>query len=282
MIRNTLIQTAVQGMPVNVVAAVGWPPIKVLHDIVRQPGLSAAVGIYDMKSASNVTRWSPTVVSQVMPAAGVTAMLANITLPTTLTIGGSVNDGDAIGVTVCLGGGNSGGAVAVIPAGTTLSGVASLIASTIAADPILGPTVIATATGPQVTLTAVDGFPHFVTAATGSVGTQVTEVGRRNRDLQVVVWTGSEPSRQAATDPIEALIASLESSGTWLQLPDGTQGRVKSMNDYYIESGSPADLYRRDFHIQVEYGVTTLDPIYSVLAMQVQMIGGTNLIGASG
>ena len=279
-IASTLAQVAVGGTPVTVTTAIGWPPIKVLHEIVRQPGINAAIGIYDMKSTKNVTRWAPTVLSQTMNLAGVIATLGNITLPTVLTLSGAVIPGDAIGLTVCLGGANSAGAVAVLAGTETLTAAAVEVVAAIAADPIMGPAVNATAVGNTVILSAVDGYPHFVVAATGNVGVQVTEVGRRQRDMQVVIWTGTELARQAVTDPIETLIANLESSGDWMQLPDGTQGRMTFIDDYYIETGSPVDLYRRDFHVEVEYGVTTLDPLYTVLAFEMQLVGGISATGS--
>jgi hypothetical protein len=48
-------------------------------------------------------------------------------------------------------------------------------------------------------------------------------------------------------------------------MADGSFGQFYYNNDLYIEDGSIQDLYRRDFHVSVDYAVTTNDELYSVL-----------------
>lgn len=99
----------------------------------------------------------------------------------------------------------------------------------------------------------------------GNGGTRTTEIGRRDRLFQIVIWTPTEEIRQAIGDPIELLIAQMQND-FGITFPDGTMGRVMYQDDYDCEDDTFQDAYRRDFLFSVEYGITTQDALYSVLA----------------
>ena len=283
-VTETLTITAVGGQPIGVTAAIGWPPIKVLQDAARAPGINAVIGVYDRASTKNVTRWGSLPLGQTMNPTGVTAAINTPViapgLQAIITLGGTILQGDAIGflvgsITASLNVLTSNstyqvtGTVGVLSVGT-LAAAAMTLANAINSDPATNGLVSASASGSTVIVTSLSNVNLYVSTNSGNTGSLITEVGRRCRDLQIVVWTGTELARQAVSDPIEAMIATFE-TGDWLPLPDGTLGRVRFMDDYYIEQSSPMDLYRRDFHLDVEYPITTIDNLYSVLLLELQV-----------
>jgi len=268
------VQAALAGVTVVNKVAIGWPPIKTLTNIAKTQ--AALVSIYDAKGSKSSTRWGSTVLSQITIPTGIgvvvsgTVLAPNSTL--TVTISGSVTTGDALGLVLdnfssplvndvaeCIGG----TVVQCLSTDTPIT-IASKLATQLSNDPTLSTWVSAVAIGSTVNITNLLSVPIPIQANVGNGGSQVVEVGRRLRNLQVVVWTGTELNRQIIGDPLDALFAGLEYNFN-LQMADGSFGQFYYNNDMYLEDASIQDLYRRDFHVSVDYGVTTNDQLYSVL-----------------
>ena len=137
---------------------------------------------------------------------------------------------------------------------------------------MLGTLLNATANGNTVNLENISTLRLTLAANVGNGGSQVTEFGRRRRDLQVVVWTNTEVNREILSDPIDSLFAQLEYNFN-LQMLDTSFGRLIYESDMYVEEGTEQDLYRRDFHVSVDYPVTSTDLLFSVLVPTLELSG---------
>jgi hypothetical protein len=101
----------------------------------------------------------------------------------------------------------------------------------------------------------------------------LTEIARRKRLIQVAVWAPSPEIRDIVCDPIEVMIAQIETFrgqvGEFtggLVLADGSSSRVQFVNDMLLDDPVLSDAYRRDLIFSIDYGITTVDALYSVLA----------------
>lgn len=258
------------------IVAIAWPSVNTLQRNVSQNG-NAEVTVYDQKVVRNSTRWNPTVSGVTATPSTLTSTVSNGTIDAggsvTITLGGSVTPNDAVSCVLRN--------FATVPAGSwaavasggdtdTPTTVATALAAAINTDPILTLWVSAVAVGPVITLTSKNTLGAIsVESYTGNGGTQTREIGRRNRGLIIVQWTRTEEDRIAVGDQIEALLMNLNNN-FGVTFPDGTMGRVVMGADYYRETDTLQDVYRRDFLFMVDYPVTTQDQLYSVLAPVLQ------------
>ena len=102
-------------------------------------------------------------------------------------------------------------------------------------------------------------------ANVGNGASRTREIGRRDRHLQVVLWTRTQDDRNTIGNAIDTQIAKLEAD-FGLTFPDGTLGRVLYAGDQQLDDATLADTYRRDFMVSVDYPITTIDALYAVLA----------------
>lgn len=292
----------------SVRVGIDWPSTKTLMQNVR--GGTALVTVFDRHSARDTTRWPPLALSETVVNATLTATVSNSTIAgggtQTIALGGSVTAGDAVscvlGAPVPLPGplsgsgggalyGSGGGALsgnfvdsiqlptwaAIVTGGATdtPASMATKLAAAVNADSILSTWVTASAAGSAVTLTSLLASATLKLASNvGNGAAQITEVGRRAREISVHIWARSIEDRDTVGDPIEAMLAQMEVGwGAYpqgLAFPDGTGGRVVVMNDFLLDDATPSDTYRRDFMLSVEYPVTVTDNLYAVLAQITQ------------
>lgn len=275
---STSIDTA--GLPLTVEVGLYWPSAKSLQNNVRKGnapnglGPSALVTIYDRGIAADSTRWVPTVVGQtlipatmtVVASEGFVQQLATMTL----TFSGPVSIGDSVGIVLSPTVFNAMAVVVTAVAGDTPATMATKAAAALNANPAIALLMIATAVGNIVTLTSLSASNYVpIQVNVGNGGTQSTEVGRRKRHFQIVVWTRTKDDRITVGDPIEGLIALLESN-FGLTFPDGTMGRLTFSGDTMHDEATLSDTLRRDFMICVDYGINVTDTLYAVLAPIVQ------------
>jgi hypothetical protein len=269
------------GLPITVRAGIGWPSAKALQDNVRKgnnDGLNptALITIFDRGLGTDTTRWLPNIVGQASTPTNLTATLsANSMGPfgtVTLQLGGSVVSGDAMGLVFRppLNLFDNFGVVPSAGSTDTLTTMATQCATLINSSADLGTNIAgsmisASASGSMVTLTSLKACSMHVAANTGNTGTQTTEIARRNRHFQIVVWTRTPDDRSVVADQIELAIAQSEAN-FGLTFPDGTLGRVTYYGDVQHDDATLSDTFRRDFLACVEYGITTTDTVYSVLA----------------
>lgn len=264
------------GTSLNVMVGIGWPSQKTLQNNVRGGASpSVVVSIYDRGLATDTTRWLPyqTGLTPVEPT--ITATPSATVIPAkghiTVAIGGSVTAGDAIGLVIAPVSGGGGAQVAIGSHTDTPTTMTTQLASLINADPVLSILVDATASGTTLTLTSLTTAQLLLAANVGNGGTRTREIGRRQRNIQIAIWTRTEDDRNTVGDVVEGLIAGMEAD-FGLTFPDGTMGRVIFHGDHQLEEAVLADTYRRDFLVSVEYGITATDALYDILAPVTQYI----------
>jgi hypothetical protein len=270
-----LISTApsTNGQTITVLTGLGWPSIKTLQDNVRASvAPQVLLTVYDRGLAHDTTRWKPVELFRTTTAATITATLdptGGVLQPgqsATITFGGTATPGDAVAALVTPSFGNGEADVAVAGAADTPDTMATTLAALITNDAGMTPLVTATASGSHVTLTSQLSAGNLtVKANIGNGAVRTREIGRRNRPLQIVIWTRTQQDRITIGDAIEANIASLEAN-FGLTFSDGTMGRVLYMGDQQFDDAKLADTYRRDFLASVDYPVTTTDAMFAVLA----------------
>ena len=286
------------GSPINVEVGLYWPSAKALQDNVKKidpatGNLTSLVTVYDRGLAKDSTRWVPTPIGGSAITPTLTATVNGIpvvvtTDPTilpggtaTIVLGGTVTPGDAIGVVLSNQINNP---IAVVATGgatdtptTMATQLAALINGTATGSygnggiggagqlGTLPSWVTASAVGSTVTLTSLVGGFLGLSVNIGNGGTLITEIGRRLRHFQIVVWSRTPDDRFTVTNPIEEWIAEQESN-FGLTFPDGTMGRLTFYGDMLRDDATLSDTYRRDFLICVDYPITTTDQVYAVLA----------------
>jgi hypothetical protein len=251
--------------PMGVEVGLGWPPENRLQNIANGAA-GPAVSIYARRSGRDVTRWLPTVNSTTINPAAITASLSNPVPTSILTITGTPNVGDAVGLEV-----NSPtdtwilhGVVAVATSGDTGATLATKLANAINDDAVIGPLLVATPTANTVSIagTAV----AKLSTATANVSSQVREIGRRELEFQITIWAQTTDTRDIIGGPIDQLIAEAQINFGY-QIADGSQIRLMYRNSFDIEDATLQDVYRRDFFVCLEYPVTVVDALFPVLAI---------------
>ena len=279
----SVMQAAISGVTGSVIGAYGpiavrvglaFPPIKVLQANVR--GGTALVSVVDRKVVHNTTRWKPSAIADAVTPATLTSQISSSTVnglyAQTITLGGTITPGDAVSCIV-ISGPIIAGVVVVAVAGDTLLSMVNKLASVAAADATMA-RVATIATGPTTLTLAAKSATYAsyfkVHSTTGNAGTRLTEIGRRSRQLQVIVWTNSIEDRDTIGDMIEAMLAKMEAGRSpyeaGLLFPDGTTGRLINTSDFNLDEATASDTYRRDFLFSVDYPVTSTDALYAVLA----------------
>lgn len=268
------IQTALQGLmvggqAVTAQAAVGWPSIKILQDVARVSPSIVPIAVYDRKIVKNTTRWTPEVISQTITPATLTT---SVSLPIILgfataaiTLGGTVTPGDAVSALISKPSAGTAAQVAVGGVSDTPQTLAAALTAQINGDPVLSTWVSASVSGPTVTLTNLSSEALKLQSYTGNGGTQIREVGRRDQGVQIVCWARTQDIRAAVVGIITGLIANAENN-FGPTMSDGTVARLMYVSDYDLEDDTLEDVYRHDFMISLEYGITTTDQLWSVLA----------------
>lgn len=276
--------------PLTVETGLFWPPPNTLARFVKLRPPTCGITIFDRKTTKDTTRWLPVVISQTAFATGIrTSLTTPVPVPSLgsaqVSVSGTSTPGDAISLVVTdftlisrtTGVASTPLSTAVVFSPLPSSGPSDIVlglAGRINADPTLSTIVQATASGPILTVTSL-GDSFTVASYAGNGGTEVTEVARRCRDVQITVWAPSQEIRDIVGDPIDSLIGQLEvfygdfQSG--LVLGDGSFARIMLVNDFLLDDPVKADLFRRDFIISADYPVTTQDALYSILAPQLSV-----------
>ncbi len=255
----------------SVIGGVGWPPVTALQNVARGQALYS---VYDRKSGRNTTRWSPYSYNQVVvPATLTTAVRSPASMPPMGTgqiqLGGSITAGDAVSAVFNAPQINAPSGTAAVVAlsapGDTPSTMATKLANQINADATLGLWVTAAASGANVNLTNRLSVPVTVSSFAGNGGTQTTELGRRESQLQLTFWTQTFDQRSAVVSAINSMLAALQTN-YGPTTADGTPVRLEMQNDFPIEDDTLEDVYRHDFLVTVDFPITTQDALYAVLA----------------
>jgi hypothetical protein len=156
-------------------------------------------------------------------------------------------------------------ASATAVASESLTTLAAALTTQINSGPYANALVTATSTGPVITITNNSATGYNCGVNSGNVGSVLWENRRVERHVRVISWTKTEVIRQQVSDPVDGLLAQLENYWGY-HLATGEGVRLIYRSDSYVEDAQLSDVYRRDFRISLEYGVTQLDTLYPVLA----------------
>lgn len=121
----------------------------------------------------------------------------------------------------------------------------------------------ATSHGPVVTIPG----GGRIEARVGAVGNLVREVRRQVRSFRISLWCPSPSVRDALAEVVDAALAPL----TFLNLPDGTAGRIRYERSQVIDDLQKARCYRRDFVYSVEYSTTNVTTAAAVITPAVHI-----------
>ena len=219
----------------------GWPVSEDL-DSDMAAGI-VNINVYPLPTERNISTLdhTPWILSQ--PAPTLTATASG----QTVTIGGTVTAGEAVGITV----GNTTYAYLVL-ATDTLSSIASALAALIPG---------ATATGSVVTVDSVSNLK----AAIGVPTQVVTPVKRQLRWFMIGVWSPSPVLRDQVAKYVDSWLGDLYR----LAMPDGSAANLKyhtsPMNDLLQKENT----WRRDLYYEVIFETTRIETLMTVV--------GTNL-----
>lgn len=283
---------SISQVPIQVQVGTHWPPMRTLQQVVKLNPPGALVSVFDRKVSKDSTRWIPSTSVLTSTPATLSSSPTSQIIPAgssgVITITGPVSAGDAISLVVssyraALGNPGDGtvaftpsiGEVVSPPPTASAADVATQLAAAVAGDPAGSVQLVqVTASGTTLIVTNTSPASVVVQTYTGNGGSKLTEIARRERDVQVTIWAPSDEILQTVSDPVEDMIAQIETfrghTGEYtagLALADGTYARVRMLNDFLIDDAVLSDTYRRDFIFCMDYGVTTQDNLYSVLSM---------------
>lgn len=282
---------SVAQLPLRVEVGVHWPPIRTLQYLVKLHPPGGIISVFDRKSAHDSTRWIPSVsvITSTPPTLVSSPSTQNVPPggSGTVTVSGPVTAGDALSLFMqsayVMSQQDQGDGTQIFtnlvsqvvspPATASPPDVVSQMVAAVAANPT-GPATWATVTGSGSVITVVNNTQRTFSlqSYTGNGGTQITEIARRIRQIQITVWAPTSELINVISNPVEDMIAQIETFrgrfgeyAAGLTFEDGTTGWVKQVNDFLVDDSVLSDLYRHDFIVSVDYGVTTVDNLYSVL-----------------
>lgn len=270
----------INNLPLSFLSAIGYPSMNTLQTIPKNG--PALIAIYDRKISKNATRWSPYTFQQsVTPATLTTAISPSEIAPgetATVTLGGTVTAGDAVSCLAQQVGAVTGAVVVSGAVTDSPTSMAASLADAINVNASMSGLLTATSSGDVVTITNVAQVALAVSSFTGNGGSEQREIGRREQQVQVILWAMTVEIRNAMVEAIAEAIAESEINFGPV-LPDGTQSRLSYVSDYDLEDDTLEDVYRHDFMLSVEYPVTVTDALYAVLAPVVTMQIQTQVSG---
>jgi hypothetical protein len=247
------------------------PPSDLIGNLAR--GNGPYVHIFDLKTARPATRWPVVNITQTHVATGLISTCSETQLvwggSQTITLSGPILPGDA--VSCILQGSLQTFSVCVTAGDTdTLDTLATALALAISTE--LGPTVdnilvpwtTATAAGAVVTIQNITNANFGLFSFTGNNGVQITEWGRFIRGTGITLWTQTQAQRDLIAPLIHSYIMQTQNAFGF-QCPDGTWNRLMYNNDMPGRDDKNNDVYRWNFLVDVEMGVTTQDILYQIL-----------------
>ncbi len=271
---NTLqaaVETAFTGFtPAPRAIGVGWPQETLLGQITCGSP-APVISIFDLNAGTNTTRWLKQPTAQSANATGLTAVSSAVYLIATagLTLGGTVNANDAVGFFAALGK-TQGGVTVTMALHDTPSSIATKLAAAINGNPVLSTWMSAAATGPVITLTNLTESLIRINVATGNIGTRTTEGHRQMRHAQIDVWAGTAAIRTAAEAVLSPLLTRLHAN-FGLQGPAQDWLRVIYNSGLLIDTDILKSIYRERFDVNLEFGESYDDTLYSVLVPEVSL-----------
>jgi hypothetical protein len=172
-----------------------------------------------------------------------------------VTIGGSAGPGHLIGLLV-----NNNSYVYSPNASDTLEIIAANLATAVRNDWIVN---LSGAT------LAIPGAGSIVVRVVASASS-IQELRRQQQEFRITCWCPTPATRDTSASAIDSLLAGIQ----FMNLPDGSQGRLQYRGTLVFDQSQDALLYRRDLLYDVEYPT-----IFS--AMQPAMLFGDLILNAA-
>lgn len=275
---KTELQTVLAGLKLEaedliIQVGKGWPGIEVFNALGKD-ALKVEVCVNPTNIFQNRTRWQSHAVERNEVTTAIVATLSgdvinpsdSVDLTLSLASGAvAVKENDAVGVPIQLGH-DENGASAKAAAGDSLSDLAIKLRDAINSKTSLNPWVSATASGPVVTITNVtsDSSGLKVQAHTGNRATDLYEVARLARGIDICTFHNSPQARRVTGEVLESVIGKWQSNFGLVDA-NGYSLRVWWIGDRSTDKDVQKNIYRRDFSLLIEYGVTAEEELFSVL-----------------
>jgi len=167
-----------------------------------------------------------------------------------IVIGGSIQAGDVVGVTVGVMAPRSVGYG--VSSGDSLNGVAAALAS------LLNPIVAASSTGSVVTLPTE---PNVI-ARIGGTGSAIRQVSRQNKLFQITVWAPDNGTRKTLAAALEAAF----SANYRRVLVDWTMATIRRHQSFNVDEQQKRLIYERHLMFFAEYSTTQVISATTVVA----------------
>lgn len=277
----------VTNQAVKVTVAEGWPSLDAIQNVAANS--AAVIGVYEKTSRMDV-RFFPrrfkTVVNATGIASAVSAQNCAAGQSRTLTLSyahgsSAVNLNDAVSLILDTGinrafltvntsnGISRLGAVAVAAAGESLASLATKLADSINATSTLNGLVSASASGPTVTITNTSSGEVKLSTAVGNIALIYKSLAQNCLESQIICYCGSWDIRRAISDLLEVQLAQYRAQYGFA-LTNGANKemvRVTAAQHFFLQNDSdtPANVYRQDFFMMMDYGIYAADVAYSVL-----------------
>lgn len=251
------------GFPASVVMLSSGQPVTNTTNSINS--LGPLVAIYDRGFSKDTTRWLPRdVVDWAYTAPTVSFSVNSLNIPPlgsgSVTVTGAALN-DAIGVQLL----NNDvlGVTDVFMGETSASQVAASIASVIGGA--FTGVLTATSSGGILTVTNISPTVQTVNFAAANMASSLYEVKRTRRSGHVVAMANSPQVLDTIGEPISQMLGYMETTFGY-ELPDGTYVRVINNADACFWDNALNNIARRDWLVELEYGVTMQDNAYAVLA----------------
>ncbi len=142
----------------------------------------------------------------------------------------------------------------------TPTSIATALAAVISAD------TSASSSGPVITVPGVTNLETRI----GSVGTIIQEVRRQKKSFAITIWCNDPLVRDAVSKGIDPALAAL----TFINLPDGSGGRIRYERTHTDDVPQKALLFKRTLIYSVEYGTTISRTSAAVVSEIIEVSGG--------
>ena len=221
----------------------GWPIPNQLDADLKAGTVN--ISVYPLDQERNLTKNPLDWIEVALPEVYLTLTVAG----NTVTVGGMVTCPLNASVTV------NGTAYAYpLQATDTPTSVATALSA------LIGPG--SSSSGPVITIPNAT-----ISAAVGAVGGIVQEIRRQIKSFRISLWCSSPPIRDAMASAVDSALAQL----SFVNLPDGTSGRILYVNTHIDDAPQKALLFRRDFVYSVEYSTTNTTLGAAIVATQVNV-----------
>ena len=236
-------QESVAGFGVRVFE--GWPNPQGL-DADLLAGI-ANVSVFPTANERNTSRYPKDWQQYSINTVTLTATILN----KTITIGGTITTPQNVSAII-----NNKAFIYAVQAGDSLTSVATGLTALIVAS-------IAGVTSSGSVITVPTGMT-IQSSRVGVTGTNIREIRRQERVVQITIWANAPQSIDLVANPVDIALA----NSNFLILSDGMAARLVYKNSQMVDTFQKSKLYRRDFNYSIEYATTEVETDTQILVLQ--------------